>query len=135
MTTSGICGKSLKGTGSYPASICCNLTTVKPIKMGIGKQQTLPRITEENGIQYLADLTAGTAVIYKYFDLSETACVSITARGKGILKVMGSDIPIDSDEYQKYTCPISGSEKEAFTMTVISGRINITLLEFDGRRT
>ncbi|MBR0417653.1 MAG: family 43 glycosylhydrolase [Erysipelotrichaceae bacterium] len=133
MTSCGMGDKSLKGIGKYPASICCNLITRKTIRPGIGGQQSLPRISEENGIQYLADLVAGTEIVYKYFDLSQTSGVSISARGKGTIRVKKNDIIVDSDDYQNHFCQVSGSEKEAFTMTVTAGRIDVAALEFKGR--
>ena len=49
ITTQGMDGKPLPGAGTYPAALCCNLITRKHIRLGVGKQQTLPRITERDG--------------------------------------------------------------------------------------
>ncbi|MBQ6217217.1 MAG: family 43 glycosylhydrolase [Erysipelotrichaceae bacterium] len=88
MTSSGIEG-ALPGKGTYSAGICCNLMTPKMIHLGVGKQQSLPRISEKKGKLYLADLCAGCKIIYRYFDLSHTEKLKIVYEGDAELKVNG----------------------------------------------
>jgi hypothetical protein len=83
ITTQGISGKPIPAKGDIPAAYACHLTTGKTIKLGIGKQQTLPRIDESEGEVYAADLANDTQLGYKYFDFREVQRIGITYRGTG----------------------------------------------------
>lgn len=89
ITTQGISGKPIPAEGDIPAAYACHLTTGKTFKLGIGKQQTLPRIDESEGEVYVADLSDNTQVGYKYFDFRNVQRISVTYRGagEGILEV------------------------------------------------
>lgn len=119
LTSQGMSGAPLPGRGTYPAALCCQLATPKPIRLGVGKQQTMPRITEKDGATYLADLTAGTQVVYKYFDLSETAKITLRLRGEGEVRV--NSRPLD----QAGSAPISGGSREELCFEVASGKVDI----------
>ena len=119
ITTSGISGRPLPGTGTYPAAICCNLITPKPIKLGVGKQQTMPRVAEKDGMTLLADLTAGTRAVYKYFDLMDTKRITLKTQGDGKISVNGTFLGSDM------SAPVSGTEKDTLTIEVISGKVDI----------
>ena len=83
ITTQGLDGKPIIAKGSFPAAYACNLTTGKKMKLGNGKPQTRPRITETNGEVYIADMADGTGVCYKYFELQNTSALRVTHRGSG----------------------------------------------------
>lgn len=119
ITTQGLNKKPLTGNGEYSAAICCNLITEKTIKLGIGKQQELPRITERNGKTILADLVSGTKAVYKYFDLSNTKRIKVEYGGKGTLSVNG--IQVDENGY----APCLGNEHSEICIKVISGKVDI----------
>ena len=119
ITTSGITGEPLPGVGTYPAALCCNLITEKPVRLGLGKQQTLPRITEKNGETVLADLTAGTKAVYKYFDLSKTKKITLDLRGDAVIRVNGNV----ADE--NACVPLSGGERETLEIEVVSGKTDL----------
>ena len=119
VTTQGLNCAPLPGIGDYPAALCCNLITPKPIKLGIGRQQTLPRITEWDGVMLLADLTAGTKAVYKYFDLRKTKRIVVQYCGDAVLGVNG--VPLDANG----TAPLSGGEREPLTIEVLSGKADI----------
>jgi hypothetical protein len=89
ITTQGISGKPIPAKGDIPAAYACHLTTGKTFKLGIGKQQTLPRIDESEGEVYVADLAYNTQLGYKYFDFRNVQRISVTYRGagEGILEV------------------------------------------------
>lgn len=85
ITTSGMNGQPLAGRGTYPASICCNLTNGKmpmmPSKGRGNKADDFPIIASKNGIQYLSGITTGTLIGYKYFRLKETQKLTLICRG------------------------------------------------------
>ncbi len=118
ITTQGLNAQPLPGAGTYPAAICCNLITPKPIKLGLGRQQTLPRITEKNGVTLLADLTAGTKAVYKYFDLSRTKKITVSYNGDGVIKV--NNVPLSG-----HSAPISGGANAELCIEVQDGKVDI----------
>ena len=118
VTTQGLHCTPLSGAGTYPAAICCNLITPKPIKLGVGRQQTMPRITERNGVTLLADLIAGTKAVYKYFDLSSTKKITVSYNGDGTITVNG--VPL-SDR----SAPISGGARAELCIEVKDGKLDI----------
>lgn len=119
ITTQGMDGKSLPGVGTYPAALCCNLITRKNIRLGVGKQQTLPRITELKGETILKDLTVGTKAVYKYFDLRNTKRIIVEYCGNAALSVNG--IRLDDHE----TAPIEGGKRETICIEILSGKADI----------
>lgn len=118
-TSQGMSGAPLPGSGTYPAALCCQLATPTPIRLGVGKQQTMPRITEKDSVTYLADLTAGTRVVYKYFNLSESAKITLRLRGEGEVRVNGR--PLDENG----SAPIFGGSREELCFEVASGKVDI----------
>lgn len=88
MTSCGLNGEPLGGKGTYPASICCNLTNGKmPHACNRKIKEEIPVVTEKDGISYVKNLTDNTWVGYKYFDFSDTEKVCITYRSRGAMKV------------------------------------------------
>ena len=123
MTTSGIEG-SLKGKGIYEAGICCNLVTPKKISLGVGKQQSLPRITQKENKLILADLQEGCEAVYKYFDLRDSEKLRINYQGNAIIEVNGRRLDDHSEVLLKK------EEKAVISIRVISGNCEIDDLEF-----
>ena len=107
------------GKGTFPASICCNLITKKHIRLGLGNQQSLPRITEKNGISCLADIISGTKVVYKYFDLSNAESITVEYKGDAELSINGNKLNADNS-----TC-LSGNCRDVITIEVTSGKADI----------
>ncbi len=118
VTTQGLHCAPLPGVGTYPAAICCNLITPKPIRLGVGRQQTMPRITERNGVTLLADLIAGTKAVYKYFDLSSTKKITVSYNGDGAITVNG--VPLSNR-----SAPISGGANAELCIEVQDGKVDI----------
>ena len=83
ITTQGFGCKPIPAKGDIPAAYACNLTTGKAIKLGIGKQQTRPRIDESEGEVYAADLVDNTQLGYKYLDFVGLQKIGTTYRGAG----------------------------------------------------
>ena len=90
MTSQGLRGKPLPGTGEYPAYIACNLRSREgAVKCAYGmfkrRQYRLhPCVTEyEKGKQCIRGMRDGAAAGFKYFDLQGPGIVSVTVRGAG----------------------------------------------------
>ena len=126
ITTQGMDKTPLAGVGTYPAALCCHLITPKPVRLGVGRQQTLPRITERNGETILADLTAGTKAVYKYFDLRSTRRISVKLRGNGVVSVNGMALD------ENGAAPLCGGARETLTIEVVSGKLDLISLTFEG---
>ncbi len=84
ITSCGLNRKALKGAGTYPATICCNLTNGK-MRHGTNKKKkyNAPYVGSGNGEQYIKCITKGTNIGYKYFELDKCNSISITTRGSG----------------------------------------------------
>ena len=70
ITSCGLNGGPLKGTGTYPAVICCNLTNGH-MPHSSNKLQTdrIPYAGSRNHRQMVCDIGNGTMLGYKHFDL------------------------------------------------------------------
>ena len=119
ITTQGMDKNPLPGSGTYSAALCCHLITKEPVRLGIGKQQTLPRITQKEETVYLADLTEGTEAVYKYFDLRDTKRIRVCFSGNAVLSVNG--VTLD----ESGTAPLTGEERETLTIRVLHGKADI----------
>ncbi len=132
VTSCGLNGGDLAGIGSYNAAICCQLTNGRMPHNSNGSHEGIPIVTHEGEEHLIADLTAGTRAVYKYFDLTETEALTVTARGKGLLEVEGQgDIPVAGAEWQRYTLPVQGGAHTALTLRVKRGRVDILQLDFE----
>lgn len=89
ITSCGLNGGPLKGEGTYPAVIACNI--VSPTNPSVINYQnpvmkTQTRITEdvEDGVHtpFITDIAEGTKLGYKYFDFEGLSKVTLTVRGK-----------------------------------------------------
>lgn len=83
ITSQGLSGMPISAKGSIPVAIACNLTCGKPVRLGIGKQQALPRIDETEGEVYVADLVDNTQLGYKYFNYQCLRNIGVVYRGTG----------------------------------------------------
>lgn len=93
VTSCGLNKGPLKGEGSYPAAICCNLSCGRKIPVGVGKGQRYPRVDEKAGKVFVRDICNNTKIGYKYFELKATVTITITYRGKaeGILNIFAGE--------------------------------------------
>ena len=132
LTSCGLNNAPLEGKGSYPAAICCNLVTKKQVRLGVGRQQRLPRITQADGEVYIADMTAGTTVVYKYFDFKETEYIVVKARGHGILDIHGEKISVDSECFSNYSCQLNKEGVGELSFRVVIGKIDLLNFTFGG---
>lgn len=102
LTSCGLNGKPLKGSGVYPAYIACNLygrDGTMFYSMIKHRKKSYPYITQDGGDreegadQYIANMCDGAVAGFKYFDLSDTAeiCINIRGNAKGKVTVKDSD--------------------------------------------
>ena len=119
ITTQGLNRKPLPGKGTYQAAVCCNLITPEHIRLGVGRQQNLPRITEKDGLVFLSDLTAGTKAVYKYFDLTDTSRITVDYQGDCTFKANGT--PLD----QEGSAPLTAGSSAAILIEVTSGKADV----------
>lgn len=94
MTSCGLNGGPLKADGVYPAPICCNLTNgCMPHMITSGSDAPIPYITHDTEYRFIADISDGTLIGYKYFDFKGGVDVHVTYRGngQGALIVMTDD--------------------------------------------
>jgi len=107
-TSCGLNCGPLRGQGKYPAYICCNL--VGKAVAGIRNPMKCPRVTQsgkdyepdENAgyeitaetevnapYSYIADITNGCQIGYKYFDMTETTQLKVeTRKAKGKIQIL-----------------------------------------------
>ena len=105
MTSCGLNGKPLKGIGTYPARIACNLWS----KDGTGRYDCKnpkkafadhPYFTQdkkdgdENARQYIANMRDGAVAGFKYFEMGEATQISVEVSGyfRGIIEVVSGSV-------------------------------------------
>ena len=110
--------------GSHDAANCCGLKTPKPIQLGVGKQQSLPRITEKEGKLILADLIAGCQIGYRYLDLTECRGIKLEIKGDATVCVNGKE-PDPSGIYY-----VEQKNHATVTLEVVTGHCDIETIEF-----
>ncbi len=82
ITSCGLNDGPLKGAGTYPAAICCNLTNGK-MRHGSNRNKTYdaPMVTNRDDQRFVANIGNHTIIGYKYFALEGTTKLSLTLRG------------------------------------------------------
>lgn len=90
VTSCGLNGDPLKAIGTYPASICCNLTNGRMKHGSNGNRKSKePCMTSSEDERYLTNIKDQTLVGYKYFAFEGAVKVSVKYRGSaGSLAVM-----------------------------------------------
>lgn len=82
ITSCGLNNGPLKGEGTYPAVICCNLTNGK-MRHGsnIKKGYNAPTVTSSDGERFVGGIGNKTLIGYKYFNLGADVSLSVKLRG------------------------------------------------------
>ena len=92
ITSCGLNGGPLAGTGEYEARIACNLMSRNgAVRYEFGEVlgDEHPYFTQEGADredhpdQYIANMTDGSVAVFKYFDLDAPAGISVRVRGLG----------------------------------------------------
>lgn len=102
ITSCGLNGGPLVGSGEYEARIACNLMSrngAVRYEFGVELGDEHPYFTqtgadrEDHPDQYIANMTDGSAAMFKYFDMKEPAAVRIRVRGagEGVMKISAGD--------------------------------------------
>lgn len=90
ITSCGLNGGPLAGSGIYPASIACHLTspsTTATINYNNPAMKTQTRITESQNVSYVTAVADGTKLGYKYFDCKGVSALALELRGSFTGKV------------------------------------------------
>lgn len=92
ITSCGLNNAPLVGKGKYPAAIACWLTgadTMQKVNYGDERNEKLPYIFEEkidadekNNMQYVANVTDGVTIGFKYFQFENIRKIILTLRGE-----------------------------------------------------
>ena len=102
MTSCGLNGGPLEGSGTYPAYIACNLRSAAgACKCAYGpahrwRYSEHPCITMEDGRQFIQNMRRGGVAVFRYFDVKSLESVSATVRGgEGAIEMFadGADEP------------------------------------------
>ena len=84
ITGCGLNEGPLKGHGTYPAVICCNLTNGQMPHSSNQKQKTeIPYVGSGNGEQFIRDIRDHTLIGYKYFAFEDLHTVTLKVKGEG----------------------------------------------------
>lgn len=92
ITSCGLNDGPLSGKGTYPAAICCHLTSesrMEKVQYGAARSQEQPCILEEAcGVdeteheQFVANIRDGVTVGFKYFDMKGLTEISLLLKGE-----------------------------------------------------
>ena len=153
MTSCGLNGGPLKGTGVYPAAIACNLQSKNGACFSFFTTQTRshPRLTQEGGDresdpgQFVANIRDGALAGFKYFDFESERpgeiSVRLRGRAKGVLYVYDSEkhglpaaqIPVDLHTkdwtVQSAALRVSGARTPLFFLYRGSGHLDLYSFE------
>lgn len=84
VTSCGLNGKPLPGTGRYPAVICCNLTNGHMPQGGVSniKDNTdAPCVSSDERERFVHHIESGTWICYKYFAMKGKCRIRLICRG------------------------------------------------------
>jgi len=91
MTSCGLNGKPLQAKGTYPAVIACNITNGN-MPHGSNKifSESFPNVTNDGDERFIAEISDGTLIGYKYFDFKNVKKIILTLKGSanGTVKIM-----------------------------------------------
>ncbi len=131
VTSCGMNGGDLAGVGTYHATVCCQLTNGRMPHSSNSRGKRVPAVTHQGETRFVGGMTAGTKAVYRYFDLSGTRQLTVIARGKGRLAVLGQgEIAVDAEDWTPYTLEIAGQAHTALTLEVRSGKLDLLELCF-----
>lgn len=156
VTSCGLNGGPLAGTGRYPAPIACNLwsgrgTARYDIRFPRLRLAAHPYFTqegkdgEERDTQYIANLRDGAVAGFKYFDLHGLAAISIELRGRGEGALLVSDTPdfkspaaripvsLNADAWQELTAPCALADGKRALYFKFSGTGSLDFRSFELR--
>lgn len=123
ITSCGLNAGPLAGIGTYPSAIACHLTgktDITKIVYGNSLKDVQPYIYEETPeLHYIANVSDGVIVGYKYFDFQNISKISLVIRGntEGKIQVIldspeginvgETQININGEEWQQIEIPVN----------------------------
>jgi len=121
VTSCGLNGGPLKGSGEYEARIACNLYSAQGVARYDVKfnKKEHPFFTQsgrdrnENGDQYIANMRSGSVAGYKYFNFGSESTLQLTISGKGGGIIEVSHRPDFSDIKAEIAVECNGKKTEA----------------------
>ncbi|MGN0665799.1 MAG: family 43 glycosylhydrolase [Huintestinicola sp.] len=92
ITSCGLNGGALRGKGTYPAVIACNLTNGN-MPHGCNKiyTESFPNCTHDETGRFIGEISDGTLIGYKYFDFAGDVTLTLTARAEAECEFAVSD--------------------------------------------
>lgn len=88
MTSCGLNKGPLLTQGTYNATICCNLTNGRMPHTGdVRRKGSIPYITHDKAGPYIANITSGTRVGYKYFAFDGKIELTLEAKAAGVFTI------------------------------------------------
>lgn len=162
ITSCGLNGGPLEGKGTYEARIACNLMGKKGTVMSYPETQTAeyPFFTQDGAdrapdagepypVQYIANMSDGSAAGYKYFVFDGAAELSVTVRSRDLAGAKGTvlvsnslhgsecgQIPVTlsgsegKGEWTTFTAPVSIPDGTAALYLEYQGEGSLDLLSF-----
>lgn len=133
VTSCGLNGGPLAGTGTYPARIACNLWskdgTARYDKAFDKKKHPYftqrGKDTDHDSVQYIANMRDGSVAGFKYFDIQNLNTVNVKVSGSGLgtvevaadadFKTLLAEIPVRPEQQEKYFTGVAkpGKKKSA----------------------
>lgn len=142
MTSCGLNNGPLKGEGSYPAAICCNLTNRNmPAGANGFLEDDIPYITGGEKRPYVKNISEGTVIGFKYFLYQGDAKLRVKVRGDGGSfavrtcmdgKPLGSIEMTPPEEWKEFEAEISFPKEKAglFLEYQGNGKVDFEQVEF-----
>lgn len=133
ITSCGLNGGPLKGSGIYPAAIACHMTcsdTMDKIDYQNPIMRTQTRITEQQNITFITSIKNGTVLGYKYFLIDDIASLILELRGdfEGTVKVLATES--EEDLLGKQTLKLKTDVWSNVRIMVQLPKNNVTALYF-----
>ena len=142
ITSCGLNGGALAAEGSYPAVIACNITKGK-MPHGCNRifTESFPNATHDGTDRFIAEISDGTLLGYKYFSFAakKDLVLIVKGSGNGIFEitdessaVLGSTVVSPSEEWTKAVCTLDVSEgiHSLFLTYKGGGMLSLLSLEF-----
>lgn len=142
ITSCGLNGGPLTAKGTYPATICCNLTNGKmPHGSNRKIKKPIPCVSSGNGERFVHRVAGGTWVGYKYFAFEGKAKLNITLRGEasGKLEICNTlngkaiaEIPVTSNSnWHTVSTEVPFAQGKAALYFHYVGKGSIDILNFE----
>lgn len=148
MTSCGLNGGALVGSGTYPAGIACHITsatTMAHIDFNDPIMAKQARMTQEQNITFITSVEDGTVLGYKYFDFdNKTLELLVEVRGEfgGVIEATGdlenkelygkTTINVNTNSWQLVSIPVEiiGKEKALYLSFTGNGSLDVKSIGF-----